>query len=258
MNLLQKIAALPDALTGRLLVDPERNGEYRFLRRFLQPGMLIVDVGANTGYYSEQMLRICPQLRIHSFEPVSATFQRLSQTLATHIDAGRVVANKTALGSSQGQADIFVYADDAGSNSLYFHETHAAQSRCLRQEQIKIDTLDNYLTKVENPIVDFLKIDVEGHETDVILGAATSIRSGRVHCIQFEYNNYWRRSNRTLREMIHLLCELNRFSVFRLTPWGRLRIRHHEAVGEDYKQSNYVAFLDLSQTRTKMVEKPYE
>ena len=74
MNIFEKIKLLPDALKGFLFSDPERNGEYRFLRKSISEGMIIFDVGANIGEYSENILRINPKVTIYCFEPCTSHF----------------------------------------------------------------------------------------------------------------------------------------------------------------------------------------
>lgn len=243
MKLIEKIAALPYALTGRLFSDPERNGEYRFARKHVRNGMVVFDIGANIGEYSTYLLGRAPGLKIHCFEPVGATFATLQQNLRGYVNSGQVVLNQCALGEARGGAEMFVYQDNAGSNSLYFHDYHAALSQSIRKETVPVSTVDDYIESLGEPCVGLMKVDVEGHEFDVIRGAAESLRCGRIECIQFEYNNYWRRSGHTLLEMFTLLRSLNDFSFYRLTPWGRLPISHLDARIDDFRQSNYLAFL---------------
>jgi len=243
MNLLQKIAVLPDALAGRLFVDPERNGEYRFARSYVRDRMIVFDVGANIGDYARYLFGLARQLDIHCFEPISSTFATLERNLNEHAAVGDVSLNNFALGEHAGSAEMFVYQENAGSNSFYFNDYHAGFSRSLHKERVNVTTVDDYVEGKNVPHIELMKIDVEGHEMSVIRGAEKAIRQGRVACIQFEYNNYWQCSGDTLVEMLEHLRQLNSYSFFRLTPWGRLPVRKIGARLEDYKQSNYVALL---------------
>lgn len=243
MNLIEKIAALPDALSGRLFSDPARNGEYRFARNHVREGMVVFDVGANIGDYAAYLLGLVPELTIHCFEPVGATYATLQQRLRVQVDRGQIVLNRCALGEAPGVAEMFIYQDNAGSNSFYFHDYHAAQSRSMRKEEVPVSTIDAYISAAGVTGVGLLKIDVEGHELGVIRGAAESLRRGRIECIQFEYNNYWQRSGHTLLETLTLLRSLNDFAFYRLTPWGRLPVRNLDARIDDFKHSNYLGVL---------------
>src|SRR5437588_13086545 len=119
MNILQKIFKIPDTVSGRLFVDPERNGEYRFARSYVRDRMVVLDVGANIGDYSRYLLRVANTVNIHCFEPISSTYLTLQDNLRRFADAGQVVLNNIALSDNSGSAEMFVCLDNAGSNSLY-------------------------------------------------------------------------------------------------------------------------------------------
>lgn len=52
--------------------NPSRNGEYRFLRSYLKGGMVVFDVGANTGNFTDQALSLEKDLEVHCFEPAKS------------------------------------------------------------------------------------------------------------------------------------------------------------------------------------------
>jgi FkbM family methyltransferase len=243
MNLIEKILAVPDALRGILFSEPERNGEYRFLRSYLSDGMVVFDIGANVGDYAQRVLSSGSNVELHCFEPVSSTFFTLHANLAAFRNT-RVRLNNFGLSSESGEREMFVYAENAGSNSLYFHDYHADKSeQRFRKETACFSTLDEYVASRHIERISFMKIDVEGHESNVIHGGRKTIESGKVGCIQFEYNNYWRRSDRSLLALMHLLLQWNSFQFYRLTPWGKLRADPNNPNLENYKQSNYIAVL---------------
>ena len=242
MHILRKLLLLPDAISGRLFTDPRRNGEYRFAKSYIRDGMVVVDVGANIGEYSAHLLGLA-NVQVHCFEPVASTCKTLRERLATFTHSGQVVVNNAALGDCKGNAEMYVYSENAGSNSLYYHDYHADRSSNVKAESVKILTLDSYVASHNIRSVHFLKIDVEGHEISVIKGAQESLKAGIIACIQFEYNDYWKRSHHSILEMLDLLSRLNRFAIYRLTPWGKWPINRMRAPLDDYKQSNYLAVL---------------
>jgi len=243
MNAIEKILAIPDALRGMLFSDPERNGEYRFLRSYLSARMVVFDVGANVGDYAQYILSLGRDVELHCFEPVAGTFATLRANLAKFSDA-RVNLNNFGLSNQVGEKEMFVYSENAGSNSLYFHEHHAEKAaHRYRKETARFSKLDDYVASCGIEIISFLKIDVEGHESAVIHGARQTIESGGIQCIQFEYNNYWQRSGYSLLDLMQSLRRWQKFHFYRLTPWGRLRVNPDDQTLENYKQSNYVAVL---------------
>ncbi|MCZ7612752.1 MAG: FkbM family methyltransferase [Ignavibacteriaceae bacterium] len=97
--------------------------------------------------------------------------------------------------------------------------------------------LENNISKI-----DFVKIDVEGNELNVLKGALNSIRAGMINMIQFEYNSFWQKSSSTLEAVFDLL-RTEKFNFYRLTPWGKIPIKKYSKRIENYKQSNYLAVL---------------
>ncbi len=239
MNILEKIKLLPDALQGFLISDPNSNGEYKYLRKSISEGMIIFDVGANIGDYSEKILSINPKVTIYCFEPVQTTFQKLSSRLSHY---SNVKLNNVALGETNKEEYIFVYGNEAGSNSLYYHKAHAVVSDNIQKEKIQIKKLDDIIKEQQISKIDFLKIDVEGNEINVLKGGSDSLKNGIIKAIQFEYNDFWISSNSKLEEMLEILKHYN-YVTYRLTPFGKIKINSFKKSLENYKQSNYLAML---------------
>jgi precorrin-6B methylase 2 len=57
--------------------NPATNGEWALLRAYLQPSMVLLDIGANLGVWTAQALAIQPSLRIFALEPASHIFEAL-------------------------------------------------------------------------------------------------------------------------------------------------------------------------------------
>jgi FkbM family methyltransferase len=149
-------------------------GEYSeaeadMFRHFIEPGMTAVEVGANIGAHTLALAGIVgPQGRVLAFEPQRIVFQMLCANLALngieHVDA-----HWAAVGSAPGRITVprLAGTERANFGGLAVGGEHGDAVRLL--------TLDN----LELPACDFLKIDVEGMERDVVLGARETIRRTR-------------------------------------------------------------------------------
>ena len=149
----------------------------------LQGGVLL-DVGANYGSYAEYLSRIAPTARIHAFEPHPSTFRRLSQ----HLSGRNVTLVQEALSDRGGELELFDFADGDGSTqaSLSQEAVGFFADRVVRHA-IRSTTLDAYLEREGIERVDFLKIDTEGFDLNVLKGAERAIRERRIGMIQFEF-----------------------------------------------------------------------
>lgn len=130
---------------------------------------LFLDVGANFGHYALQVARAGLASRIVAFEPDPRSVARLSANLMLNPHLPVEVVTKAA-SACAGTARFRQFADANTGKSAISGEGD------LSVETVRLDDL----FPVEGRRV-FLKIDVEGHEADVIAGADRLLRSNSIH-----------------------------------------------------------------------------
>ena len=155
---------------GRAILDGgfERT-ESRFVETFLRPGMTVLDVGAHHGFYTLLASRkVGPRGRVIAFEPSP----RERKLLLRHLRLNRcknVSVESFALGSQEAQANFFlVEGGETGCNSLRPPNVNEA-TKIL---SVPVRKLDDFFHQQGIRQVDFIKMDVEGAELDVLRGAA--------------------------------------------------------------------------------------
>ncbi len=139
----------------------------------------IFDVGANVGQSAEVFLRAYPEATIHCFEPVAATFHALRETLAEL--AGRVELHQLAMGAQRGRARIAT----SGTGSCATIMTPATDEY-QDSESIRVDTLDEFCADAAIARIDYLKIDTEGYDLNVLEGAQRLLGDGAVAVVEVE------------------------------------------------------------------------
>lgn len=242
MSIIRKIKLLPNALLGYDRSNPSRNGEYKFLKSFIKDNMTIIEAGAHDGTDAEYIFKLNPSVTIHCFEPTASAYKELTVRLAKEIKTGKLFANNTGLSTETGEAELFIYNELDQRNSLHLNPAHEYDSSLLHKEKIKLIRLDDYIEKNKISRVDFLKIDVEGHETKVIEGVENVLEKKIIKCIQFEYNNNWKAAGFTLENAFNILTSKG-FKIFRLTMWGKIHIKRFKQEMEDFIHSNYISLL---------------
>src|SRR5262245_20929132 len=144
--------------------------EFAFLDKVLHPGMTFVDVGANDGYYTLfAARRVGSTGRVVAVEPSSRERVNLKHNI-TRNRLGNVAVVPAALGSACGVADLHLaQGKHSGHNTLgkFAHDGVLAD----RLQRVDVETLDKVVTALGLPLIDFVKIDVEGAEASVIHGA---------------------------------------------------------------------------------------
>ncbi len=160
------VPAALDCLTTYILLEQEDwfEDEIRFVRRWLRPGMQVVDVGANIGIYTVAMARaVGLRGRVWAFEPTPASADLLRHSLELN-EFGNVDVIRAAVSDREGPIEFSV-GQDAEANSV-------AKPGEAGGERIPVMavTLDAVAAEREWTDIDLIKLDVEGHEFEAISG----------------------------------------------------------------------------------------
>lgn len=196
--------------------DMMTNGEYFFLKKLRKvvekKKPVIFDVGANKGEYIKLVKKVFPEAIIHAFEPNPQTFKELKLVGKSF---SNTYLNNFALGQDQTKVSLYTYENDQTSGHSSLHsDLHNFTSKSLIHFTVDSFSMREYC--VENAIneIDFLKLDVEGSELNVLKGASELISSGKISCIQFEFNEMNIASRTFLKDFYHLLED--KYFLFRL------------------------------------------
>ena len=166
--------------TSPYLFREDYEPELMLLERFLKPGTVFVDGGANTGVFTFTGARLVGAAgRVLAFEPGATCFDALQRSLALN-RFEQVQLRRQALSDHVGSAQLFHHAGQENSFSL----GGASDVAC---EEISTITLDQVVEEKRLPRVDFIKLDVEGAEQLVLQGARRVLRDWRP-IVLFEIN----------------------------------------------------------------------
>lgn len=143
--------------------------------------MTIFDVGANVGQSTIIYIDKFKNGKIYSFEPVYATFQKLKKATSTNKN---VSCFHTALGEFKG-SQVIPLQEKSTLNSLS-STRNATISEGDETEEIKIEKLDQIFLDLKLSEIDFLKIDTEGFEMEVLKGAENTLQQGKIKFILLE------------------------------------------------------------------------
>ncbi len=145
--------------------------EIRFLRRLLEPGMTVIDIGANYGVYTLAMaLVVGPTGRVWAFEPAAATADLLAESIQCN-GFDQVVLQRSAISSQCGE----------GRLSL---ESHCELNALLHGEgpdgtgqAVAVVSLDSCIEPCGWTDIDVVKLDAEGEESEILRGGEGFFRS---------------------------------------------------------------------------------
>ena len=216
--------------------DIRTNGELRFMRRVLPRCQTVFDVGANVGDWTALALSISSGLAVHCFEPSRFTYHKL-------LERGfppTVICNNFGLSSFVKETKLHVFETGSPLNSLYPRaglDNLGIKSQ-IKEEVIQLSTVDRYCRERSLSQIDFLKLDVEGHELEVFKGMTESLSQGRVQIIQFEYGGCNIDAGVLLKD-IWQFFEGFEYAFYKIYPQGIKPAAHYSQSFENFQYQNW-------------------
>lgn len=195
----------------------------------------VFDVGANDGYYLNCFLKEHKELiDIHAFEPSKFSFSLLNEKFKSRKS---VTIQNFGFGSKSEIKTLFFDQEGSGWSSVHpiKHDHLSVSLDC--QEKITLKTIDEYCSEHSIAEIDFLKMDVEGHELEILKGAKKMIESGKINCVQFEFGIAHLISRVFLRDFFEIL---EGYDIYRILQDGIFKINYSERF-EVFMNSNYLA-----------------
>lgn len=129
---------------------------------------VFIDVGSHIGSILAQVKRFSPTTKIIAFEPIPEKAMQLSKRFP------EVTVHCCAVGQRQGEATFFVDMEHSGYSSL--SRRHLRDPERIREISVEVRRIDDL---IDASNVDVIKIDVEGMELDVLMGAVRLVETCR-------------------------------------------------------------------------------
>jgi FkbM family methyltransferase len=213
----------------------DHSGELNVLRcvrdaSWLSTPAVIFDVGANDGEYARAASQILGDVaQIWAFEPQSACFQALQSEFAK---SERIRTRKLALGKELGTGKL--HFDSSGETTASLAEATSSNGQT---EEVQVTTLDEICRQEHIERIDLLKIDTEGFEMDVLLGASDMLNAGRISSLQFEFGHTFLATPYHFHDIWNLLTA--RYRIYRVLRRGMVEVTSYTHDLEIYKIANF-------------------
>lgn len=142
----------------------------QLVKQLLKPGMNVVDIGGNLGYYPLLEAQMVGDAgRVIAIEPVAANFAQLSKNVEAN-GYRNILLHNVAIGASNGTAPMYL------SKKSNWHSLHPVPWE-TREITVRVSTLDALLAQHNLLSVDLIRMDLEGYEVEVIQGMAETIKN---------------------------------------------------------------------------------
>jgi FkbM family methyltransferase len=226
--------------------DVEDSGEISVIRKLLRETkneLIVFDVGANKGQFLNFVASHLGQRikEVHSFEPAATTYATLKANAPS--DPKYRLLN-CGLSHTEGSAQLFYDKENSGLASLTKRNLDFRNIPFEQAENVILTTIDAYCDQYSISNIDWLKLDVEGHELDVLRGARKMFESGAVKLVTFEFGGCNVDTRTFFRDFFEFFKALG-MTIYRITPNGHFHpIRRYRETEEQFSTINYVVFKD--------------
>jgi FkbM family methyltransferase len=200
---------------------------------------VVFDVGANVGLWSQALVERLPGARMFLFEPSSCCRRAIAERCLPNSEV-----IPAAVGRASGEAMLYSSSPTDGTASLHVRRDSFFSEREYHEYKVEVTTIDTFVASQKLDFVDYIKMDIEGHELDALLGAEYALKQGTIGALSFEFGS----GNINSRTFFHDFWDLlgrNSYLLYRITPAGRLLPiqRYYEDLEYFRGVSNYVARL---------------
>jgi FkbM family methyltransferase len=221
------------------------NGELTVLRYLAENGLLnlVFDVGANVGDYSRKITEQPGSIAVHAFEPGPGNLISLRQSFGYN-DAVQIVP--FALSDSPGSIPYYETCDphESGHNSVHDMD-RIGYDYPTQRTTVEATTLDIYCRENGIGKIDFMKLDVEGHEMSVLMGGTHMLESRSVDYIQFEFGHAAAAARVFLHDLTGFL-EGYGYRLFVVKPRGLEEFTYSPFAANRWSMVNFFAASDVA------------
>lgn len=209
-------------------------------RCITRPDPVLMDLGANRGEWSRLMVARFPQAaHLIMVEPIAELAGKLAA-----IDFGRKTVVDAAVADAAGTAKLFYYPQSPNISSLHARKEMQFGDPSVLERTVKVTTIDAIVEELKLARIDFMKMDLEGHELAALRGASEAISRGIIKAISFEIGTSNINSRTFFRDCWELLTAAG-YRIKRIVPGGHLLDIQHYTEDLEYFSyfTNYVAVL---------------
>jgi len=210
------------------MVDPNTNGEYRFLESIAKDLNVAFDIGANVGDYCVKLRDYNPSCKIFAFEPIQDHCEIIRRKGFTVLPV--------AVGRCPGTVTINRNVRIPALSSIHIANENTVPLR------VSLESIDDLIEqgKVEVSGTALMKIDTEGNDVNVLDGAIKTLLHGRFKYIQFEYGECYKYAGATLERAFEILIDCG-YLVYHVAANELMPCPRFLAEYEVFRYSNWVA-----------------
>jgi FkbM family methyltransferase len=226
--------------SGSASLEPEVTAALHSIKSAGEHKLVVFDVGTNKGDWTAEMLRQAGSRieKIYQFEPSPHNIVLLKERYAND---PRVNLVPFAVSDKKGSAELF--SDVPGSGIASLHKRNLEHFNISMEDHASVEmiTIDDFILKENITRVDFMKMDIEGHELAALHGAKKALTDGIIRGLSFEFGGANIDSRTYFQDFWYFLTPLG-YELFRILPNGSTKkIGKYSEMLEAFRTTNYIA-----------------
>lgn len=200
------------------------------LKKDLVDGV-IFDIGAHIGDWSNFLIEEYKDIsyKLYMFEPSLVTFMQLKGNI---IQSSNTFLYPIGFGDKKENLQIYYDDETQGNASILMKNTKFS-------EEIQIETIDGFCKENNIDRIDFLKMDVQGYEYNILLGAKEMLSRGKIKYIQFEFDEPNIENRVFFKDFWELLH--GEYDIYHSLYNGLVKIEKYHYELENFSCMNYLA-----------------
>lgn len=208
-GILMKVDLEDKGLSRELILYKKREHfSTEFIKNFIKEDEFILEIGANKGYYALLEGKIAIKGKIYAIEPVKENYLLLEENIKLNSFNNITLFPALALSDKIGEKTMYFYAEH---NWASFNQN--LETKIIEERKISTLTLDEFVKRT-NFYPSFLRMDVEGHEYEIIRGAINTIKKAKNLKLFIEIHP-WLMSKEKINFILDVL-QNNNFKIVRV------------------------------------------
>ncbi|SNZ10509.1 methyltransferase, FkbM family [Persephonella hydrogeniphila] len=169
--------------------------EDKFVKKIIKNGNTVLDIGAHWGGFSTCFGNLVGEKgKVYSFEASRRNFSFLRKNIKINRLEGIVESFNFAVGEKEGYVELTISEESSGHNSIVRKNINSRKKETVKQIYI-----DKFIEENNINRVDFIKIDVEGYELNVLMGMETLLKRSKDLWLFIEFSPMFMRKEDALK-----------------------------------------------------------
>jgi FkbM family methyltransferase len=219
------------------MLSPEEKKAVIDLFPFLRDSPTIIDCGSNKGGWSDVVLdEFGDRCMLHLFEPVDIL---LNFTRVKYEYRKNVVYNGLMAYNKTGESKPFFFFENFNNELSSAYKAEKEWDRLpMKEKRVHTITIDEYCQKSHIEEVDYIKIDCEASDVDVLEGCRKLMSDDNVRIIQIEYSEHYKRANRSFQDIVNI-CQATSYKIYRYIENNFWEVKEDNPPFDNYFLTKY-------------------